>query len=394
MLGAMLLLCLIEVLLPSEDAVAQGQASAPAKRPVLRNFPLTKFYDTADPLPPGKPGELIRSMEFEAYDLPLGVTAVRFLYHSRSANGDDVASSGVVLFPDKEPPPGGWPVIAWAHDSNGVGRQCARSLSRNLQHGPFLSMYVNVGYAVIASDYTGLGTGFRHAFADAPSSAWDLIYSIPAARRAVPQLGPRWIAMGTGEGGIGAVSVGELEHEIRDSNYLGSIALSRLADLQDLYGPSTSVSPNLVLFLAYGIKTVYPQFEAADILTDRGLSLYRAVSQSCSETGAEQRPSVTAILKQGWEKNSFVQKYFGRNRLGLRSAYAPLLVLGIQDDPSITETTKIVARLCQQGDRVQFEKYPESDPGRVIGDSVRDQMAWIQARFANGRAPSNCPAQH
>lgn len=374
--------------------MAQVQAGQMAKRSVIRNFPLTKFYDTTDPLPTGKPGELIRSMEFDAYDLPLGVSAVRILYHSRSANGEDVASSGVVLFPDRQAPTGGWPVIAWAQDWNGVARQCAPSLSRNLQHGTFLSMYVNVGYAVVASDYTGLGTRFRHAFADVQSSAWDVIESIPATRRAVPQMGSRWIAMGTGEGGDVAVSVAELEHDIRDSNYLGSIALSGLVDLQDTYGPSTSFSTSRVFFLAYGIKTVYPQFEAAAILTDPGLPLYRDIAQACSETNAGQRNSAAALLKPGWEENAFVQKYFERNRLGLRSADVPLLVVGSQNDPAIAETTKIVARLCHQGDRVQFEKYAEYDPGRVIGDSVRDQMAWIQARFANARAPSNCPAQH
>ena len=87
-------------------------------------------------------------------------------------------------------------MIAWAHDLTGVARQCAPSLARNLQHGTFLAMYVNMGYAVVATDYTGLGSNFGNAFADTPSNALDVIYSIPAARRALPQLGSRWIAMG------------------------------------------------------------------------------------------------------------------------------------------------------------------------------------------------------
>jgi acetyl esterase/lipase len=386
------LYCLTVARFPHEQALAQGQTTA--KRTTSHSFPLTKFYDTPDPLPRGEPGELIRSMEFDAYDLPLRVSAVRIVYHSRSANGDDVASSGVVLFPDKEAPPGGWPVIAWAHDWTGVARECAPSLSRSLQHGSLLSMYVNEGYAVVASDYTGLGTSFRHTFADAPSSAWDAIYAIPAARRAAPQLGSRWIAMGTGEGAINALSVAELEHDIRNPNYLGSIALSPLKDLQEAFEPSASFSANLALFLAYGVKTIYPKFEPGDILTDRGIQMYRSIGQACGESSTEPGLSASAILKPGWETSPFVQKYFQRNRLGLRSAEAPLLVVVSQDDPSIKTTASIVERLCRQGDRIQLEKYPEGDPGRVIGDSVRDQIAWIQARFANRSAPSNCPAQH
>jgi hypothetical protein len=359
------------------------------RRSSSRAFPLTKFYDTPDPLPAGKPGDLIRSAGFNAYDLPLGISAVRFVYHSRSAGGDDMAASGVVLFPDKKPPAGGWPVIAWAHDETGVARQCAPSLASNLQHGPFLAMYVNVGYAVVATDYTGLGTKFRHAFADAPSNAWDVIHSVAAARRAVPDLGPRWIAMGTGEGGRAAVAVAELERGMHDPNYLGSVAISRLVDLEDMLALPNNFPYDLPILLAFGIKTVYPQFEANEILRNSALPLYESIRQACSETAAEPLQSAAA-LKADWQSNPFVQKYFERNRLGLQPADASLLVVGSADDKSIGQTKKVVARLCQQGSRVQFQKYPEADPGRVIGDSVRDQMAWIQARFAGRHTPSDC----
>jgi hypothetical protein len=392
---AIILLCLIGISIGLEGAMAQAQATASAKRPdILRSFPLTKFYDTPDPLPPGEPGELIRSTEFEEYDLPPGVSAIRLLYHSRSASGDDVAASGVVLFPDDKPPAGGWPVIAWAHGWSGVARPCAPSLARNLQHGPFLSMYVQLGYAVVATDYAGLGTSFRSAFADTPSNALDVIYSIPAARRALPQLGSGWIAMGTGEGGMAVAGVAELEREIGDPNYLGSIAISRLADLQDVYEPVSNLAYKLPLFLAYGIKTVYPRFDVNDILTEKALPLYQQIGHVCSVTEVVQNPSAAGLLKPNWESNLFVQKYFSRNRLGLKPANAPLLVISSETDPSIIQTTKIVARFCKQGDRVQFEQYPEDDPGRVIGDSVRDQMAWIQARFANGPVRTNCSARH
>jgi len=52
-----------------------------------------------------------------------------------------------------------------------------------------------------------------------------------------------------------------------------------------------------------------------------------------------------------------------------------------------------VMRLCKQGDRVQVETYPDPDPGNVIGDSVRDQIAWIEGRFAGRPVASNCSAQ-
>jgi alpha-beta hydrolase superfamily lysophospholipase len=361
----------------------------PAFKPAANaKLPLSNFYDTPNPLSPDEPGALIRSAAFDDYDLPLGVNAVRILYHSRSANGEDVAASGVVLFPDRNPPAGGWPVIAWAHGFTGVARQCAPSLSRHLPHIPLLSMYVNLGYAVVASDYTGLGTSFRHAFADNQSNAFDVINSVAAARRAVTQLRSKWIAIGADNGGNVAITVAELQHEQQDPAFLGSIAVAPLEYLEDLYATTPASSPRLVLLLAYGIKTVYPQFEPADIFTSEGLHLYQQIACACE---APKENSSGVVLKSNWRSNQFVQNYFDRNRLGAKAARAPLLVIAGDNDYAFTRTAAAVTRLCKQGDGVQFEKYPESDPGRVMGDSVRDQIGWIEGRFRGlAPVPNNC----
>ena len=368
----------------------QDKPAASMQHPdILRKFPLTEFYDSPVPLPSERPGDLIRSAPFEQYAVSMGVSAVRILYYSRSAAGDPVAVSGVVLIPDGQAPAGGWPVIAWAHKLSGAARTCAPSLARNLLHGPFLSMYVNLGYAVVATDYAGLGTNFRNAFADSRSNALDVIYSIAAARTAVPGLGARWIAMGTEEGAMAAVGVAELEHELQDRNYLGAVAISGVTDLEDMLKPTSNEPHELPLLLAFGVQTAYPQFNVKDVLTDQALLLYREVGHACSVPDAEKVP-VAGMLKAHWESNKFVQNYLNRGRLGMEPATGPLLVIGSKGDQSIAATVKVVARLCKQGDRVLFNRYAEYDPGKVIGDSARDQIAWIQERFANRPARSNC----
>jgi pimeloyl-ACP methyl ester carboxylesterase len=383
-------------LLAAGTAYTQVQTSAPGNHSeFLRTLPLTRFYDTPHPLPAGKPGELIRSESFEEYELPFSLSAVRILYHSRSAAGEDVAASGVVLIPsERKPPAGGWPVIAWAHGATGVARLCAPSLMKNVGHGPFLSMYVNLGYAVVATDYTGLGTNFRNAFLDGPSNATDLIASISAARAAVPELGARWIVMGEAEGSLAAVAVAEKENELRDHSYLGSIAISGVPSAEEIYEYSTRGSSSLMLTsLAYGIKTVYPQFQETDLLTEKGLALYHHVEQMCSQARTIPELSPAEIAKPSWEKNVFVRQYFVRNNLGHTRAYGPILVISGDADQATppTMTSQAIARMCKQGDRVQWERFHEFDPERVIGDSVRDQIAWIEARFAGRVLAGNCP---
>ena len=384
------------MLLAHGTPFAKAQTPAPAKRSeIMQALPITKFYDTPAPLPAGKPGELIRSEEFDGYELPFSVSALRILYHSRSAAGADVAASGVVLIPSEgKPPAGGWPVIAWAHGAAGVSRRCAPSLMRNVGHGPFLSMYLNLGYAVVAPDYTGLGTNFRNAFLDNPSNATDVINSVPAARAAVPQLGARWIVMGEAEGGLTVVAVAEKENEIRDPGYLGGLAISDLATAKEIYENSTHSSSSLMLIsLAYGIKTVYPRFQVADMLTEKALALYHDIEQMCSQARTIPELSVLQMVKPGWESNAFVRQYFVRNSLGQARAYGPILAISSGANPATLTvmTDQAVARMCKHGDRVQWERYPDPDAGSVIGDSVRDQIGWIEARFAGRPSTTNCP---
>src|ERR1700739_1898476 len=191
-------------LFPCSGACAQVQApkAPPQAYRAPRRLPLGKFYETPDPLPAGKPGELIRSEQAYEYDGSYQASTYRILYHSRSPQGKDVAVSGVVLVPDGDPPAAGWPIIAWAHEFVGSARQCAPSLSKNLNEGPLLSMYASLGYAVVAPDYAGLGTNFPHAVLDVRSNALDLLYSIPAARAALPQLAKKWVVAGYSQGAI------------------------------------------------------------------------------------------------------------------------------------------------------------------------------------------------
>ncbi len=185
---------------------------------------LTPFYDVPRPLPLGKPGELIRSEPTNQYSLPYEISAFRILYHSRTLRDEDIAVSGVILIPDGKPPAGGWPVIAWAHEFKGSSRQSAPSLMKNLGVGPLLAMYANLGYAVVATDYAGLGASDGEPAVDAHANARDLIYSVTAARTAVKEIGRKWIAVGALQGAAATVAAAEID--LPDSLLEGSIAVA------------------------------------------------------------------------------------------------------------------------------------------------------------------------
>jgi len=371
-----------------ESAEAQTATSTKGFRPPP-TLPLTSFYQAPHPLPPGKPGELIRSEPNDQYNLPYELSAVRILYHSRTANGEDVAVSAVVLIPDGKPPAGGWPVIAWAHEFRGAARQCAPSLMKNLGAGPILAMYANLGYAVVATDYSGLGADSGKPVLDMESNALDVIYSVAAAHAAVKEIGPKWIAVGPFQGGLAAVAVAA--NEVHDPNYLGSVAISGVPDAQQSYQHLAQGSSNrMLLVLASTVKALYPEFQVSDMLKDQAFPAYQRVAQTC---GGETEPEFTSgMLKPGWENNQFVKEFFRRNAPGQEPAHGPLLVISGEGEVALPAemSEKTVARMCKHGNRILFLKYPNLDDSGVMGASVADQISWIKARFAGYVAPGNC----
>lgn len=389
-LSAAAAIVLIFGALANNEGLLQAQTVTPAK--VFRlppTLPLTKFYDTPHPLPPGKAGELIRSESARQYSLPFELSATRILYHSRTAAGEDVAVSAIVLVPDGKAPNGGWPTIAWAHDFRGSGRQCAPSLMKNLGVGPLLAMYANLGYAVVATDYAGLGADSGTPVVDMRSNAFDVVYSVAAARAAVKDIGAKWIVIGPFQGAMAAV--GAAESEVRDPNYLGSVATSGLSDAGDAYKRLALRSSNRMLVLASTVKTLNSAFQVGDVLSDKANAAYQRATQDC---GGESDPVFTNdMLKAGWESNSSVMGFLRANTPGQSSAHGPLLVISGETDSSIPAdlTAKTVARMCKQGDRVVFLKYPNLDASGVMGASAADQISWIKARFGGHAAPSNCP---
>jgi hypothetical protein len=166
-----------------------------------RALPITPFYTTGIAKTEAESGTLIRSEPATDYALPPGVTATRILYHTRTANNVDAIASGVVLVPYGQPPAGGWPLLAWSHGTSGVARNCVPSRMKSLFYNwEGFYEYVLMGYAVVATDYAGLGTKGRHAYLDMLTNGTDVIHSVPAARAAVPNLGKKWLVVGHSQG--------------------------------------------------------------------------------------------------------------------------------------------------------------------------------------------------
>lgn len=364
-------------------------------------LPMTSFYRFPGPVPSGQPGTLLRSQATQVYQLPAGVRAVRIAYLSRSASNRPVVASAVVLIPFGKAPRGGWPVIAWAHGTSGVARNCAPSLMKNLYYGWMgLFEYPMMGYAVVATDYAGLGTRSPHQYMSIAAQAHDVIYSIPAARAAVAALGRQWVAVGHSQGGSAVLKVAELESRLRDPGFLGTVSLAPPSDLYVMWHKYTNANPAVAGYLdiiALGIQAADPAFDPREMLGKAARAKLAQIRQdACLEAASKLfgRAQPAAFLRPHWADLPAVVHFARINRPYLVAANRPILLLqGTADHtipPAVTHHAAV--KLCELGDRLEYRTFPGMNHIQLVDASFRDQMKWISARFAGKPAPMDCAA--
>jgi pimeloyl-ACP methyl ester carboxylesterase len=363
-------------------------------------LPLTRFYDSPQPLGTRAPGTLIRSEDFSGYSLPAGAHARRILYVSRTLNGRAVAVSGVVLIPAGTPPQEGWPVIAWAHGTSGVARQCAPSLMKDLEYGEEgLMPMVRAGFAVIATDYAGLGTPTPHVYDDKIPQANDVVYSIPAAHAAVPALGSRWVVIGHSQGGVAVWGVAELEAKLSDPSYAGGISVAGDMDYKIFEAHDavtfSSITNMYWPLTAFGVKAGYPTADVSRILTPVMQERYTDMTtKGCwyydyavaAEVG-EQRAA-----QPGWDRVPELRRYNEDSRSADKPIKGPLLVLAGDDDMSVNfgNIQSGVARACRNRLPIEFLHRPGLDHDPLMEKTIDLQLEWTRDRLQAKPWKGNC----
>ncbi|GAA2282115.1 lipase [Streptomyces ruber] len=362
-------------------------------------LPLTSFYDLPPDLPPAPAGTLVRAEKAQEYQFDSGIRATRILYHSRSAKDRDVAATGVVLTPAGDPPPGGWRVIADAHGASGVGRNCAPSLMKDLQYGEHLQSLVRAGYAVVATDYAGLGTDGRHEFLSKRAEANDVVNALPAARTAVRGLGSEWVALGHSQGGQAVLGVGELmaERERRgrpDHGYRGLAAIAPAADLTSLFTRTAKMpeASGLVPMIVAGAAAGLPGLRPSQVLTPTATARLNTLRTDCIGVIQASYSDLTgdALVRPGAART--IEPYLRRNNPGTLPVAGPVLLQQGTADVLTTppDTAELEARLCRKGATVEYRTYEGLDHNGVLIPAQPDTLSWIGDRFAGHAAPDTC----
>ena len=377
--------------------LAPALAQSPAPDPLQGDGRVSAFYQWSEPVA-GKPGQLLKS---EALPNELGLSQAgiqkRILY--TSTDGVDgtspVVVSGAVFGPKGRPPQGGWPIVAWAHGTVGMADICAPSWAgRSYRDIQYLNRWLSEGFAIVATDYQGLGTPGPHPYLKTRPAAYSVLDSIRAVLGGGFDLSNAIILVGQSQGGGAAFATAALaaayapELNIRGTVATGVPFLSQKTLSRPPTKDPNKVDPTLayVLYIGLTLQQTDKSLNASDMFSAQALPVFELARTSCiasfesSVTSAALTPATTSL--PGFRKaGAAALPAFTYPTLKLAQ---PIFVgTGAEDkDVAPEDQLSLVKDACDAGTIVEAHLYSGLNHGETVNASLRDSLPFVKKVMA------------
>ena len=382
--------------------------------PVARAEPLLtgdggtpKFYTWNGPLA-GEPGTLLRQ-EPGLEDLANSGRSVRILYVSTDGIGGKakVPVSGVLYLPKGQAPAGGWPLIAWAHGTVGIADVCAPSFAGSSDWSvTYLNFWLAQGYALVATDYQGLGVPGPHPYLATRSEAYSVLDSVRAVQRSGFGLSTKVVLVGFSQGGEAVFATAGYsptyapELDIRGTIATGApyITPEAIASLRATF-PRDAVDP----VLGYGFyamslaEQIDPSFSVRDYLTSAASPVVLGTATTCFPQTVREILAYKLTYNRIYKKDpapaiDHTLPLLGYPTLSIKTPV--FLGTGGEDhDAPPQMQLQLGADACAKGSTVEQHLYPELDHFGTLNGSTSDSLQFVQKALAGEKIAGNCGAR-
>jgi pimeloyl-ACP methyl ester carboxylesterase len=380
-------------------ALALAFAAGPAAAAVKQGPKGGAFYVPPKNLPNGH-GKAVWQREATKLAPVAGAKVNKvLLYTSRSPDGKQVVVSGSVSVPKGKAPKGGWPVISWAHGTTGTADQCAPTRIRPTSivapyvayvH-PQLEDWIKAGYAVVATDYQGLGTPGPHPYLVGEAEGRSVVDMVSAARQLVPDLGKKFLIAGHSQGGQSSLFAASLADDWAPNLKLkGTVSYAPASHLKtqaELLPSLTSPSglSALAALIVKGASTVTDEVKINKLLTPPAKSLYPQTEQTCLPQLAESDSfggmAPADLLKNNADTTALYDVLDGMNP-AVKIGPPVFLAQGTADTtvfPFFTD--QLNGELDAIGDDVTYKTYAGVNHGAIVAAAEDDALDFFEQRL-------------
>jgi acetyl esterase/lipase len=348
-----------------------------------------------------KPGQLLRIRP--QVGGALDGAAFRVIYRSTGLNGEPVAVSGTIIFPEGAAPKGGRDIVAWAHYTTGVSDRCAPTLLPDLGGTiPGLSEMLARGYVVVATDYEGLGVPGVHAYLVGVSEARAVLDSVRAARNlTAAHASNRFAVWGHSQGGHAALFVRELAAVYApELKLVGVAAAAPATDLVKLFktqkGSVAGEGLTAMALLSWSRTYNLP----IDSVIEPGVeSRFEKVGESCIQSISQllrllklARPLKKEFLKADPTTLPAWRDLMEKNSPSAAARGVPVFISQGTGDKTVRPqiTIAYAKALCANGTAVDLKLLNGASHSFAAEKSAYQAVKWIGDRFKGKPPPSDC----
>jgi pimeloyl-ACP methyl ester carboxylesterase len=374
----------------------QKSSSAPLEVTMVKGSPdLPDFYGVPDPLPAGKPGDVIRSEPADAPGLKGSMS--RVMYLSTNINGEAIAVTGLILIPNGTAPSGGWPIITWAHGTTGIADACAPSL-KPAEFVAVANGLLDAGYLVVATDYEGLGTPGRHPYIVGESEARGTLDIVRVAQNFPnANASKRYAIWGHSQGGHAAMFAGHIAKTYAPEIELVADVAGAPPSQLLLVNAALQTSPykHYIAMVAAAMNAAYGDQKAdlTQVLTPEGLEFLNNMDTMCSSDLGKAAAGLDFTKLQKADPSTIPawNQLLKDNDPGTFTAPipVPLLIIhgGNDEQIPVVSSAALFDQLCKIGQVEQRWVFAGQSHAGVIAPSFTSMVSWIGDRFAGRPMP-------
>jgi acetyl esterase/lipase len=366
---------------------------------VAGDMDLSPFYRWDARLPKRR-GALLREEALpRQHDMDAAGVSLRILYTSRDVRwrSGAIPVSGTLYLPSGAAPPGGWPLLAWGHGTAGIADICAPSwTTHDTRDATYLNRWLEAGFAVVVTDYQGLGGPGPHPYLYWQAEARSILDSARAAFAARPKLiSNRVLVAGQSQGAGAALGVAMLAREYApDVHVLGIVATGPNSTFPDgpVALPVRNSSNMFLSFASGGLRDDGPKID--DIVSPRGRQLLDTARRACTdELGALAQSlkvrSLSDTLSISLEE--LAPHRIPVTDMPMRATNLPMLIATGMEDDTVEPLRQyaVVAALCADND-VTWRRYDGLDHDEALNGSFDDSLAFARSLLAGESVSGNC----
>ena len=319
-------------------------------------------------------------------------------YRSVGVDGKSINVTGTVSLPKGKAPKKGWPVISYDHGSTGIADQCAPSkdATDNPAHVynsyiyPLLNRWLDAGYAVVRTDYQGLGTGGIHEYLVGVAEGRSTLDIVRAARKLDSRVSGRFAIAGHSQGGHaalwGAALAPKWTPELSLRGTVGFAPASHISEQISFVRSATSPGGGLSAIAALIVRAtdvVKPGLHLSSLFTDKFAALYPETLTKClpqlgqSDSIGGLAPS--EFFKQDADLSGLTRAVDKSDPENLKIKTPLDIEQGASDTtvlPGLTDD--LVKQLRGRGARIVYKKYANTNHGAVVVTAAKHATKYIK----------------